>query len=108
MMGNLLEVHEIVKTFPGVRALDGVRIELKKGEAHGIVGENGAGKSALMHILGGALQPDSGEILLEGKPLRFKNPHQALLSGIGIVFQELSLVPNLSIAENPAFVSQHT
>ena len=100
MAENIIQVQGIVKTFPGVRALDNVHFELKKGEVHGIVGENGAGKSTLIHILGGVYQPDRGEIFLEGAPVRFNSPHKASLCGISIVFQELSLVPNLSVAEN--------
>lgn len=96
----ILEVREIVKTFPGVRALNNVRFELRKGEVHALVGENGAGKSTLMHILGGIYKPDSGEVFLNGERVRFENPHQAATHGISVVFQELSLVPNLSVAEN--------
>ena len=96
----VLEVRDIVKTFPGVRALDGVRFELRRGEVHALVGENGAGKTTLMHILGGIYRPDSGEIRLEGRPVRFHSAHDAARSGISVVFQELSLVPNLSVAEN--------
>jgi ABC-type sugar transport system ATPase subunit len=96
----LLEVRDILKTFPGVRALDGVGFQLRKGEVHALVGENGAGKSTLMHVLGGIYKPDSGAILLNGKPLKLENPHQAAKLGISVVFQELSLVQNLSVAEN--------
>ncbi|MCX5758216.1 MAG: sugar ABC transporter ATP-binding protein, partial [Candidatus Hydrogenedentes bacterium] len=95
-----IEVRGVVKTFPGVRALDGVDLEVRRGEVHAVVGENGAGKSTLMHILAGILQPDAGTIRFEGEPARWRNPHHAARNGIGVVFQELSLVPNLSIAEN--------
>jgi len=97
---RVLEVQGVVKTFPGVRALDGVRFDLHRGEVHALVGENGAGKSTLMHVLGGILQPDAGRILLEGQPVCFRNAHEAARRGIAVVFQELSLVRNLSVAEN--------
>jgi ABC-type sugar transport system ATPase subunit len=96
----VLEVREMVKAFPGVRALDGARLQLRAGECHALVGENGAGKSTLMNILAGVHQPDGGEILLDGRPVRFPDPYAAARLGIGTVFQELSLVPGLSIAEN--------
>ena len=99
-LDSLLEVQEIVKTFPGVRALDQVSFELRKGEVHALVGENGAGKSTLMHILGGVYPADSGRILMDGQEVRFADTRSAALHGISVVFQELSLSPNLSIAEN--------
>lgn len=95
-----VEVREIVKTFPGVRALDRVSFDLRRGEVHALVGENGAGKSTLMHILGGVYQPDSGRITVAGQDVRFADPYHAARRGISVVFQELSLSPNLSIAEN--------
>jgi len=96
----VLKAHNIVKTFPGVRALDRVGFELRRGEVHALVGENGAGKSTLIHILGGVHQADSGQIYLEGKAVSFSNPHSAAVHGIGVVFQELSVMGNLSVAEN--------
>ncbi len=96
----ILEARKIVKTFPGVKALDGVDLCLRKGEVHALVGENGAGKSTLMLTLGGIYRPDEGEILVEGEAVRFDSPHDANGKGISVVFQELSLVPTLSIAEN--------
>ena len=96
----VLQVREVVKTFPGVRALDRVSFDLAAGEVHALVGENGAGKSTLMHILGGVCQPDSGSILLDGRQVTFSNPHSAARHGISVVFQELSISENLSIAEN--------
>lgn len=96
----VLEVQDIVKTFPGVRALDSVRFQLEVGEVHAIVGENGAGKSTLMHILGGIYRPDSGRILMDGKAVTLESAYDAAQHGISVVFQELSLAPNLSIAEN--------
>ena len=96
----VLEAREITKTFTGVRALDRVSFDLGHGEVHALVGENGAGKSTLMHILGGVYQPDSGQLFLDGKPLIVADPHDAARHGISVVFQELSLSENLSIAEN--------
>ncbi|MCY3023244.1 MAG: sugar ABC transporter ATP-binding protein [Planctomycetota bacterium] len=98
--GVVLELRDVVKTFPGVRALDKARFELRRGEVHALVGENGAGKSTLMNIVAGVFQPDEGAMLLDGRAVRFANPHQAARHGIGVVFQELSLVPNLTVAEN--------
>ncbi|MDP6546312.1 MAG: sugar ABC transporter ATP-binding protein [Phycisphaerae bacterium] len=96
----VLEVRDVVKTFPGVRALDDVCFELRKGEVHALVGENGAGKSTLMHVLGGVFPREGGEILLDGRPFNPADPHVAAGKGVCVVFQELSLSPNLSIAEN--------
>ncbi|MCX7048479.1 MAG: sugar ABC transporter ATP-binding protein [Candidatus Sumerlaeota bacterium] len=96
----LLQLQDIVKTFPGVRALDGARFDLGAGEVHALVGENGAGKSTLINVIAGVYQPDSGQMLLDGAPVRFANPHSAGQHGVAVVFQELSLSPNLSIAEN--------
>ena len=96
----LLELRDIVKTFPGVRALDGAHFDLRAGEVHALVGENGAGKTTLMNIVAGVLRPDSGKILLDGRPVSFSTPHKAAQAGMAVVFQELSLAPNLSIAEN--------
>jgi ABC-type sugar transport system ATPase subunit len=96
----VLRASDIVKTFPGVRALHAVDFELKKGEIHALVGENGAGKSTLIHILAGVHQPDSGQVYLNRKPVAFPDPHRAAAAGIGVVFQELSLVASLSVAEN--------
>jgi ABC-type sugar transport system ATPase subunit len=103
---KILELRGVTKDFPGVRAVNEVSFELKRGEVHALIGENGAGKSTLMNILGGVLQPDAGEILLENRPVRFTNPAEANRSGIAVVFQELSLVPSLSIAENIYFNRQ--
>ncbi|KJS50580.1 sugar ABC transporter ATP-binding protein [Desulfosporosinus sp. BICA1-9] len=96
----ILEVKGIFKKFPGVQALGGVDFQLRKGEVHAIVGENGAGKSTLMHILGGIHKPDAGEIFINGKKTEFHNPLDAVNSGVSIVFQELSLVNGMSVAEN--------
>jgi len=96
----LLEMRGIDKSFPGVHALDHVDFSLRAGEIHCLVGENGAGKSTLMKILMGVHRPDAGQILFDGQPVRIDHPHQALALGISMVFQELNLVPVLSVAEN--------
>ena len=98
----LLEMREITKSFPGVRALDGVTFDLRAGEIHALVGENGAGKSTLMKVLGGVYpHPDyGGEILIQGEPVRFNGVRASEAAGIAVVFQELSLVKDLTVGEN--------
>jgi ribose transport system ATP-binding protein len=96
----LLELEGISKSFPGVRALHNVHMEVRRGEVHALVGENGAGKSTLMKILSGAYARDAGEIYWEGRPIVIHNPREAQDLGIGIIYQEFNLVPQLSIAEN--------
>jgi ABC-type sugar transport system ATPase subunit len=96
----LLEALNIRKAFPGTQALDGVSFDLLPGEVHALVGENGAGKSTLVNILSGVIRPDAGEIRIVGRPVHIANPRQAQELGIGTVFQELSVVPALSVAEN--------
>ncbi len=95
-----LAARDLVKRFPGVLALDGVSITVRSGEIHAVVGENGAGKSTLMKILSGASTPDGGELTLDGAPLQLESPRQAQRHGIRMIHQELSLVPELSVAEN--------
>lgn len=99
-MKHFLEVVDVKKYFPGVRANDGVSLGLLAGEVHAILGENGAGKSTLMKLIYGLYQPDSGKILLQGKPVRFSSPRDAIHSGIGMVHQHFMLIPALSVAEN--------
>jgi ABC-type sugar transport system ATPase subunit len=96
----ILEARGISKAFPGVQALDSVDLALRPGEIHALVGENGAGKSTLMRIFDGIYQPDSGEILLDGQPVRVETPHKAILLGLSMVHQEPKLAVPLSIAEN--------
>ncbi len=96
----LLEVRGVTKSFPGVRALKGVDLKIWPGEVHALMGENGAGKSTLMKILAGAYRPDAGEILLNGKPVQFPTPHAARAAGIGIIYQELTVAPNLTVSGN--------
>lgn len=100
MHEELLRVEGVVKKFPGVVALDHVSFELRRGEVHALVGENGAGKSTLMKILSGAYQPDEGVIYYKGKPVVLRNPHEAQKLGISIVYQELNLMPHLTVAQN--------
>ena len=90
----------INKRFPGVVALKDVSIEIRPGEVVGLIGENGAGKSTLMKILSGVYQPDSGRILVAGKETRIESAADANRKGIGMVFQEQSLLGNLTIGEN--------
>ncbi|MHC4143184.1 MAG: sugar ABC transporter ATP-binding protein [Planctomycetota bacterium] len=96
----VLETRGIVKTFPGVCALDDVDFCVFSGQLNALVGENGAGKSTLMKTLAGVYKPDSGQILIDGKPVTLDNPRQAQAQGIAIIHQELNLIPYLSVAEN--------
>ncbi len=96
----MYQLHKIDKKFPGVHALKGVDFEIGKGEIVGLVGENGAGKSTLMKIIYGAYQPDGGTISIDGEVTRLQNPRQAMDKGIGMVFQEQSLITNLTVMEN--------
>ncbi|PQO22266.1 ribose ABC transporter ATP-binding protein [Rhodobacteraceae bacterium WD3A24] len=95
-----LRLENIVKTFPGVRALDGVSFAVLPGEVHALLGENGAGKSTLMKVLGGVHQPDSGTIYIEEEPVVMTNPLEAKSKGVVFIHQELSLAEELSVAEN--------
>ena len=95
-----LALVNVDKRFPGVHALKDVSITIQRGEVVGLIGENGAGKSTLMKILSGVYQPDSGEIRIAGKPTRFENAADANSQGIGMVFQEQSLLTNLTVGEN--------
>ena len=99
---SLLEMKDIVKEFPGVRALDGVSFTLEKGEFHSLVGENGAGKSTLMKVLSGVYPAGTyeGEILINGEPRHFRNIRDSENAGVAIIFQELSLVKELTVGEN--------
>lgn len=99
-MPNILELTQISKQYPGVVALDRVDFSLKKGEVRALLGKNGAGKSTLVKILSGAVHPDSGEIRIDGQPVAIANPKDAFQRGICTVYQEMSLVPGLTVAEN--------
>ncbi|WP_433380921.1 sugar ABC transporter ATP-binding protein [Actinoplanes sp. CA-142083] len=100
MTAEIVEAHHISKSYGGVRALKDVTFTAYRGKVNVLVGENGAGKSTLMKILSGSEQPTSGEIRLDGEPVTLGSPRAAQALGIGIIHQELSLFPNLSIAEN--------
>jgi ribose transport system ATP-binding protein len=96
----VLQMRGISKQYPGVRALSDADLEVRAGEVHVLAGENGAGKSTLMKILSGAVRPDAGEIRIDGTPVEITDPLTARRLGISIIYQELSLVPHLSVAEN--------
>lgn len=96
----LLQMQGIVKTFPGVRALDGVDLEVLPGEVHCLLGQNGAGKSTLIKTLSGSHQPDAGRILIDGEPVTLSDPVAALRLGVATLYQELDVVDGLTIAEN--------
>lgn len=101
MAGNyLLEMHDIEKSFPGVKALDHAQLLLKKGSVHALMGENGAGKSTLIKCLFGVYREDGGQILIEGQKVRFDNPKQALDNGVAMVHQELNQVLRRNVMEN--------
>ncbi|GIF49865.1 ABC-type sugar transport system ATPase subunit [Asanoa ferruginea] len=96
----VLRLTDVVKTFPGVRALDGVQLEVRAGEVHCLLGQNGAGKSTLIKVLSGAHRPDSGSVEWLGEQVTFANPQAANKAGIATIYQELDLVDDLSIGEN--------
>jgi inositol transport system ATP-binding protein len=96
----LLRMRGIQKEFPGVRALDGVQLEVRKGTVHALMGENGAGKSTLVKCLIGMYAPDAGEIVFRGEPVRLASTHDALSRGISMIHQELSPIPHMTVAEN--------
>jgi ribose transport system ATP-binding protein len=100
MADYVLEMRDITKRFPGVLALDHAQLQLRPGEVHCLLGENGAGKSTMMKILAGAQPMDSGQILLDGEPVEITSPHQAQQLGISMIYQEFNLSPFLSVAEN--------
>jgi ribose transport system ATP-binding protein len=100
MSQAVLEIRNVSRSFGPVRALRDIRFDLRRGEIHAIAGENGAGKSTLMNIIDGIIQPDSGEILIDGRTVRVSSPSQAQQLGIGFVHQEIALCPDVSVAEN--------
>ena len=99
-METVLEVRGLSKRFPGVQALDRVDLDIRKGEVHGLIGENGAGKSTLIKIIAGAYRKDSGDMVFDNAPYNPPSPTYALDHGIAVVYQELSMCENMSIAEN--------
>ena len=96
----LLQMRHIVKIFPGVLALNGVDFTLRRGEIHALMGENGAGKSTLIKVLTGVYPSDGGEIKVDGQVISIKSPQDAQMHGISTVYQEITLCPNLTVAEN--------
>ena len=100
MTPPVIEMANISKAFPGVRALNDVSFVCQAGEVHALVGENGAGKSTLIKIISGVYQPDAGEIRLNGAPLTFSHPVESLRAGISVIYQEFSLLPERTVAEN--------
>ena len=96
----VLRAEQITKVFPGTVALDHVDFLVRRGKVNALVGENGAGKSTLMKILAGVEQPTSGQMYMNGEPIHLRSPLEAEKRGIGIIYQEMNLCPNLSVAEN--------
>ena len=96
----IISFRRVDKRFPGVRALEEVSFDIGRGSCHALCGENGAGKSTLGKLLAGIDVPDGGEILLDGRPVRFDSPRAALAAGVGMVHQELAFCENMSVAEN--------
>src|SRR5215510_9264059 len=96
----VLALTDISKSFPGVRALKGVRFDMRAGEVHALLGENGAGKSTLIKIVSGVHRPDQGSIRIDGNEVAFANPLEAQRAGIATIYQELLLFPELTVAEN--------
>lgn len=105
-MTPVLEATSIKKSFGGVRALNGVSLDVRAGEVHAVVGENGAGKSTLIKIFGGALQPDEGEIRLEGKRIEHLTPAKSKSLGIAVIYQQPALFPDLTVSENIALAHE--
>lgn len=99
-MNNVIEMRNITKAFPGIIANDNITLELRSSEIHALLGENGAGKSTLVSILFGLYQPDSGQILIDGHPVKIRNPNDANALGIGMVHQHFKLVHNFTVLEN--------
>ncbi len=101
-IGNFkkLSFVNISKYFPGVQALDNVSFDIQAGTVHALAGENGAGKSTLMKILSGVYHMDNGEILIDGKPIHIKSPHDSKKKGVAIIYQELTLIPELTVTQN--------
>ena len=96
----IFEMRGIEKRFGATRALRGVHLTVRSGEIHAVMGENGAGKSTLMKILSGVYTPDAGEIILDGKPIKIRNPGEARALGINLIYQELSVAKNMTVAQN--------
>lgn len=100
MTNNSLQFDSITKTFPGVKALDDISFSVKEGSVHALLGENGAGKSTLLKVLSGVHVPDSGRVLINEMPHTFQSPMAAIRAGVAVIYQELHLVPDMSVEEN--------
>src|SRR5690625_5095854 len=96
----IIALHSAYKNFGAVQALRGARLELYPGEAHALVGENGAGKSTLIKVLAGVHEPDAGRLTVDGRPTTFRTTADAMAAGIAVIYQEPTLFPDLSVAEN--------
>lgn len=96
----VIEIRNVSKRFPGVRALTDVDLELREGEVHGLVGQNGAGKSTLMKVVSGVHSPDAGEVRVDGEELRYGSPRAPRAAGISVIYQELTIVPDMTAADN--------
>jgi len=99
-MPNIIELRAVSKLYRGVAAIKDVDFNARAGEVHAIVGENGAGKSTLTKIIAGVTRPNTGEMLIDGKVVKFLTPREALAAGVVMVFQENSLVPSMTVAQN--------
>ncbi len=99
-MEPILRLTGVTKSFPGVRALDGVDLEVRRAEVHALLGENGAGKSTLIKVIAGVYRPDAGGVVFEGAERRFASPAEAAAAGITVIHQETSLIPTLTVMEN--------
>ena len=102
MSENIIKVTQVKKYFGGVKALDGVDLVIKKGEVHCLAGENGCGKSTIINIISGFYQPDSGTIEIDGKVYTKLTTQQAIEAGVQVIYQDLSVFPNLTVRENLA------
>ncbi|MHC4497824.1 MAG: ATP-binding cassette domain-containing protein [Planctomycetota bacterium] len=96
----LLSMQGIVKDFGGTRALDHVAFDVRRGEVHALIGENGAGKSTLVNVLSGRFSDYAGTIVFDGRPVRITHPRQGRQMGIAVIFQDLNVLPNFTVAEN--------
>ena len=103
-----LELRGITKRFGPLVANDGISLAVAPGQVHALLGENGAGKSTLMNVLYGLLQPDEGQILIDGNPVSSQSPKDAIAAGIGMVHQHFMLVPTFTVAENVTLGIEHT